>query len=58
MKKLYKKLLKKGVINSNVKLKHLHAYANKLEDHIIRNLKFSQVNLSSRINCFFQRDAL
>jgi hypothetical protein len=30
MKKLYKKLLKKGVINSNVKLKDLHAYAKQI----------------------------
>ena len=30
MKKLYKKLLKKGVINSNVKLKELHAYAKQI----------------------------
>ena len=30
MKKLYKKLLKKGVINNNVKLKDLHAYAKQI----------------------------
>ena len=30
MKKLYKKLLKKGVINSNVKLNDLHAYAKQI----------------------------
>ena len=30
MNKLYKKLLKKGVINSNVKLKDLHAYAKQI----------------------------
>jgi hypothetical protein len=30
MKKLYKKLLKKGVINSNVRLKDLHTYAKQI----------------------------
>ena len=58
MKKLYKKLLKKGVISDKVTLGELHAYDKQIGGSHYQKFKIQPSKFVMKMSCFIQKVAL
>ena len=58
MKKLYKKLKEKGVVNNKVKLGDLKSLLTQVGGDHYKKMLFNLLNLLTKISCFLQKATL